>query len=127
MKKFLAIVVSILLITTGCTQDHSAIVESAEFDVQFGTLDNDNQVASFIVSGWPTDEEFEQIDTIIISSMSNQNLVDGKYLVGVHSILQDAESDPAFGFLEYEDGEIILNATKNLTEEEYLNLSLERK
>ncbi len=127
MKKILVIMFSLILITAGCTQGHSTIVESAKFDVQFSSLDNENQVATFVVSGWPTDEEFEQINTIIVSSLLNQNLVEGKYSVGVHSILQDEEKNPAFGILEYNNGEIVLDATKNLTEEEFLELSLQKK
>ncbi len=121
MNKLYILVVTFVLILTGCTGvTPEELAMSSQFGVTFDELNKEELTASFTVEGLPNDEEFEQIPTIITDSLTAQEL-EGVYTVEVYSSIQEVEDAPYFGTLSYTDGELDNANLVNITMDEYLN------
>lgn len=105
----------------GCTNTQNNELEEAQFNMQFTELNKEEKIAKFQISGYPTkEEEFAQVEKVIIDSMSKQKLTE-KYQVNVYSDNQEPiGSQPFFGNCEYFDGKIIANKLNLSTESDYL-------
>ncbi len=123
--KIILSLVSIIFLLTAC----SGIQPSAEqlanevtFSVTFDELDLKESTASFIVYGIPNDEEFKQIETVIVDSLNEQD-INQEINVKVYSSEQEMNVDPIFGEATYNDQQITENNLVNITTENYLSLS----
>ena len=125
MKKILILIVLLIPTLAGCS--NTAAIEMAnksEFDVAFTKLDNEKFEATFDVSGLPNEEEFAQINSIILDSMASIGMNLGQeYKVSVYSNLQkDKTADPIFGTVSNLDGNLT-GELINITTEKYIELS----
>ncbi len=119
MKKILILIVLLIPTLAGCgkeTPEDQA--QQSQFSINFDSIDKEKKTAVFTVNGYPNEDEFAQVETVIIDSMKNQK-VEGNYTVSVYSKVQDGEGDPTYGTVIYNDGEITENNLENITVEEY--------
>lgn len=104
----------------GCKKN-SHTVNDINFSMEFKTMDKDNDSALFIVSGLPNEEEFNQLSDVVVNSLTAQNIPADKI---INVTLQSPEIDGktiSFGSCQFQNGKIIKNDIKNVTEEKYLN------
>jgi PBP1b-binding outer membrane lipoprotein LpoB len=125
MKKILILIAVLIPILAGCSNTTAIeMANQSQFSVTFEKIDNEIFVANFVVSGFPNEEEFAQINTIIIDSLNAQGLKpEQAYTVNVYSDLQEDRSQPpVFGTVSYQNGAISGTIT-NITDEQYIELS----
>ncbi len=122
MKKLLLLIVLLIPALTGCgnSADETSAMQS-EFNVSFNKLNKENKTAKFTVNGFANEEEFNQLETIIIDSMDEQD-VTGDYTVKVYSQIQDNEGEPTYGTVHYSNGKLSKNELANITIEEYTSI-----
>ncbi len=122
MKKLLLLIVLLIPALTGCgnSADETTAMQS-EFNVSFNKLNKENKTAKFTVNGFANEEEFNQLETIIIDSMDEQD-VTGDYTVKVYSQIQDNEGEPTYGTVHYNNGKLSKNELANITIEEYTSI-----
>ncbi len=123
MKKILIFIVLLIPVISGCTAK-SAEVEAAksDFGMNFTELNNEKNEATFVINGLPNEEEFTQVTDVIIDSMRAQK-IDGAYKVKVFASAQDEKQDPIYGTATYKNGKISDNKLKNITVEQYVELT----
>ncbi len=121
-NKFLVLFSLILIVVTlsGC-QSTTNPINSNEFDMKFDTLDKENNVANFIVFGYPNEEESKQVLDVVVNSLKKQDLKEN-IKVNLYSNFQKIEDneEPFYGTLEYKDGAIVKKNIVTPTQEEYL-------
>lgn len=118
-KTFL-VLFSSLFILFGCTQSVDEEIATVDFNMNFIELDKEQKTAKFQVTGYPNEEEFAQIETVIKDSLKEENL-EGTYKILVYSDKDDVTTnEPFYGTLTYEAGEIEDNNLNEKTETEYL-------
>ncbi len=121
-NKFLVLFSLILIVVTlsGC-QSTTNPINSNEFDMKFDTLDKENNVANFIVFGYPNEEESKQVLDVVVNSLKKQELKES-IKVNLYSNFQNIEDneEPFYGTLEYKDGSIVKKNIVTPTQEEYL-------
>lgn len=119
MKKLLVMMVLLVGLVSGCGK--TTTVNDISFNMQFNQLNIDNSTATFTVSGLPNNDEFNQIPEVIVNSLKTQKI---KPNTKITVTLQSPELNGktlSFGTCVYENGQIIDNQIKNVTEEEYNN------
>lgn len=123
MKKIVLFIVLLMPILAGCanSNDEQEANES-RFNVVFNSIDKEEKTAMFTVNGLPNEEEFTQLETIIIDSMDGQKLESTEYTISVYSQIQAQEDDPSFGTAKFKDGEITDNQLVNISEDDYITL-----
>ncbi len=121
-NKFIVLFSLLIFVVTlsGCQATSNPISDN-DFDMKFNTLDKENNVADFIVFGYPNEEEQAQILEVVTSSLKNQE-VKGSIKVNLYSNFQDLkkEKEPFYGTLEYENEKITKNNLNIPAQEEYL-------
>ncbi len=121
-NKFLVLFSLILILVTlsGC-KGTSNPINSNEFNMKFDTLDKENNVANFIIFGYPNEEEEKQVLEVVVDSLKKQDLK-GNIKVNLYSNFQKIEDKekPFYGNLEYKNGDIVKNNIAIPTQEEYL-------
>lgn len=117
-KPYNLIVFIFIIITTlsGCTNTNSEI----DFDVTFKELNQEKHTATFVVTSYPNEDEFNQINSVIIDSMNEQKLTD-EYTVYVYSDNEKIDNDPFFGTVKYKNNKLENNKLTLPSKEEYQN------
>lgn len=127
MKKILILILVMIPLFTGCSlMNDETTAAKSEFGMNFKSIDNENKIAIFEINGLPNKEEFKQVDKVIIDSMKKQNVSD-EYIIKVNASTQDSKKDPVFGTAKYNDDKLIDNKIKNITSEEYIELTTVNK
>lgn len=123
MKKIVLFIVLLIPILAGCA--NSTDVQDANesrFNVVFNSIDKEEKTAKFTVNGLPNEEEFAQLETILIDSMDGQKVESNEYTISVYSQIQAQEDEPSFGTAKYKDGKLTDNQLVNISEEDYITL-----
>ncbi len=126
MKKILIFVLLFIPILVGCTANSAqkAAVNS-DFGMSFQKLDNEKKEAIFKINGLANEEEFKQVEKVIIDSMKSQK-VGGAYTVKVYASAQEEGEDPVYGTIKYQDGKLTDNKLKNITIDQYIDITTEK-
>lgn len=119
--KILSILLIFSFIFTGCSINEKSPIESNQFNVVFDSIDYEQSKASFTVTGYPNDEELQQLSIIINDSINSQK-VNEDIKVYVYSDLQDTENKPFFGEYKFKNGSLTSDIVIP-TSEEYIELS----
>lgn len=128
MKKIIILLLSVMLILAGCSSqtDEQILANQSQFSIVFNEINHEANTASFTVTGLPNEEEFAQIQETIVTSMkANEPEKDTKYTISVYTDLQKTDTDPVYGTIVYQNGNIVSGALVNLTQEQYITLSEE--
>lgn len=126
MKKIIILLVCSILFLAGCDSqsEQQILANQSQFNVVFNEINHEKNTASFTVSGLPNEEEFAQIEKIVLSSMdASSPEKDTKYTVSVYTDLQSNEEPPIYGTLVYQNKAIVESTLKNITQEQYIELS----
>ncbi len=126
MKKILIFVLLFIPLLMGCTANSAqkAAVNS-DFGMNFQKLDNEKKEASFNINGLANEEEFTQVEKVIIDSMKNEKVA-GAYSVKVYASAQEEGEEPIYGTAKYQDGKLTDNKLKNITMDQYINITTEK-
>lgn len=117
MKKIIVVVMMLMVVVTGC----SSLKENTEaltsnFNIEFSVIDNEKHTATFKVFGLPNEEEFNQIDDVIIDSLKDVAVKDMDYTI---SVVGEDEKIINYGTVIYNNGELKDNKLVNITKETY--------
>lgn len=126
MKKIILLLLSMVLILFGCDSQSEGeiLANQSQFNVVFNEINHETNTATFTVSGLPNEEEFAQIQEIVLASMDGNNPEkDTKYTISVYTDLQSKEEPPIYGTLVYENQAIVEGTLTNITQEQYIELS----
>ncbi len=122
MKKFLILVLVMIPFLSGCTRgSDQKIANESEFSVVFENMDFEHNIATFTINGYANEEEFDQLNSIIIDSLKNQSFTD-TVTVNVFAQAQADDEDPIYGSAEFENGKLKNNEIKNITLDEYISM-----
>ncbi len=123
MKKLLLLIVILIPLLTGCKKDSDEIIANeSEFSVVFENMDFEHNIATFTINGFANDEEFSQINSIIIDSLKNQQISD-TVKVNVFAQAQSDDEDPIYGTAEYKNGKLTNNEIENISIDEYIDMT----
>ncbi len=122
MKKLLLLVVLMMPILAGCTSEsNEKLANESEFSVVFENMDFEHNIANFTVNGYANDEEFDQINSIVVDSLKNQDTI-GTVKVNVYADAQADDEDPIYGTANYEKEKLKNNEIKNISVDEYIEM-----
>ncbi len=123
MKKILIFIVLLIPVISGCTANNAEVeAAKSDFGMNFTELNNEKHEATFVINGLPNKEEFAQVTDVITDSMKDQK-VEGTYKVKVLASAQDEKQDPIYGTVSYKNGKLSDNKLKNITIEQYVELT----
>lgn len=126
MKKLSILLITLIILLCGCSTqtDEQILANQSKFNIVFDEINHETNTATFTVSGLPNEEEFVQIQSVIVTSMNENNPEkDTKYTVYVYTDLQAKDGNPIYGTLVYQNGKIIQGTLTNMTQEQYISLS----